>query len=231
MKISDLSANKPFHIEDGALALSTYCPDGIGRWFYERAAGSYNTMLARDGTTPAKLKALKDAIPPSRKLTKTDLAKFLHAWDCKPHLVSSGSQKNFERFMERFKDIDGQAAIPLPDVISYKRMIAKAIIFENVQKLVRPIFPAFQANVAAYTVSLLADRLDGRLDLDEIWVRQGLSMRLQEQVERWAREVNDVLHRSAGGKMISEWAKKPECWEAAREAAYSAPLDGIPDLR
>ena len=41
--------------------------DGIGRWFYERAAGSYNTMLAREGSTPAKLRSLKEAIPPARK--------------------------------------------------------------------------------------------------------------------------------------------------------------------
>jgi hypothetical protein len=95
VKMSDLSANKPFHIELEKLALSTYCPDGVGRWFYERAAGSYNTMLARDGTTPARLRQLKDAIPSSRKITKTDLAKYLNAWAEKPYLVSLGSQKNF----------------------------------------------------------------------------------------------------------------------------------------
>jgi len=59
VKQSDLSANKPFHVEMEKLAMTTYCPDGIGRWFYERAAGSYNTMLSREGTTPAKLKKLK----------------------------------------------------------------------------------------------------------------------------------------------------------------------------
>ena len=49
VKVSDLSANKPFHVELEKLALSTYCPDGTSRWFYERAAGSYNVMLAREG--------------------------------------------------------------------------------------------------------------------------------------------------------------------------------------
>lgn len=231
VKTSDLSANKPFHIEMERLALSTYCPDGIGRWFYERAAGSYNTMLAREGSTPAKLKALKEAIPPARKITKTDLAKYLHAWDNKPHLVSFGSQKNFEKFMESFTETDGQPTIPLPDAPQYRQIVAKAIIFRKAQKLVRPMFSAFQANVAAYTVSVLANRLGARIDLDGIWLRQDVSSRLQEQIEVWAREVNDVLHRTAGGKMISEWAKKPECWKAVREAAYSAPLDGIPEVR
>ncbi|OCX93870.1 MAG: abortive phage infection protein, partial [Pseudomonas sp. CO183] len=37
---SDLSANKPFHADVERLSLSVYCPNGTGRWFYERAAGS-----------------------------------------------------------------------------------------------------------------------------------------------------------------------------------------------
>lgn len=45
---SDLSANKPFHV-DARQSLSVFCPDGVGRWFYERAAGSYNTLLSRRG--------------------------------------------------------------------------------------------------------------------------------------------------------------------------------------
>jgi len=81
VKQSDLSANKPFHIEVERLSMSVYCPDGVSRWFYERAAGSYNTMLTRLGTTPARLKALKDEMPVSRKITKTDLAKYLMAWE------------------------------------------------------------------------------------------------------------------------------------------------------
>ena len=63
VRSSDLSANKPIHVELERLSTSVYCPDGVGRWFYERAAGSYHVMLIRDGTTPARLRALKTAIP------------------------------------------------------------------------------------------------------------------------------------------------------------------------
>ena len=231
VKLSDLSANKPFHVRIEQLSLGTYCPDGTTRWFYERAAGSYNTMLAREGATPAKLKKLKTDIPASRKITKTDLAKFLTAWDCKPHLVSLGSQKNFERFMAGLTVGEGQPEQPLPDVDAYKRMIAKAIIFKTAQKLVRPMFPAFQANVAAYTVSVISKAMGDRLDLQKVWQQQGISARLQEQVQVWAREVNEMLHSSAGGKMISEWAKKAECWDAVQSGRFSDPLAGIPEMR
>lgn len=232
VKQSDLSANKPFHVEMEKLSLSTYCPDMVGRWFYERAAGSYNTMLAREGTTPARLKHLKEAVaPPSRKITKTDLAKYLNAWERKPDLVSLGSQKNFERFMDGLRSPEGQPLAPLPDVAAYKAMVAKAILFKKTHALVRPMFPAFQGNVAAYLVSLLADRVNHRFDLDKIWIRQDISPALRQQLQAWAIEVNDVLHRSSGGKMISEWAKKPECWDAVRSATYSPVGDAIPELR
>lgn len=229
---SDLSANKPFHVEVEKLAMSTYCPDGVGRWFYERAAGSYKTMLAREGTTPARLRNLKQSIPPARKITKTDLAKFLNAWDQLPDSVSLGAQKNFVRFMDRIggDEEDGPQAT-VPDVPEFKRMMAKAILFKATQKLVRPMFPAFQANVATYTVSLLANRLGETLDLEKIWLRQDISPRLKEQIQTWAVEVNRILHETSEGRMISEWAKKPECWAAVRKATYSAPADDIPEIR
>jgi hypothetical protein len=225
---SDLSANKPFHIEMEKLALTTYCPDGVGRWFYERAAGSYNTMLALEGTTPARLKHLKLVVsPPSRKITKTDLAKYLNAWNQKPYLVSLGSQKNFSFFMD---DLAGREA-PLPDVTSYKVKIAKTILFRKAHRLILQMFPAFQGNVAVYLVSMLANRLGERMDFERIWKNQEISTGLQQQIKAWASEVNDVLHRSARGRMISEWAKKPECWEVVRTASYSLHLDGIPEIR
>jgi hypothetical protein len=231
VKQSDLSANKPFHVELEKLALSTYCPDGVGRWFYERAAGGYTTMLAREGSSPARLKQLREVVTPSsRKITKTDLAKFLNAWDCKPHLVSLGSQKNFERYMESLAEQEATQRQAL-DVAAFKSMIAKAIIFKRASALVRPMFPAFQANVATYLVSLVADRLGVRISLERIWANQDISPAFRQQLQAWAPEVNSVLHSSANGRMISEWAKKPECWEAVRSGSYSAPGEDIPELR
>jgi hypothetical protein len=230
VKQSDLSANKPFHVEIEKLSRSIYCPDGVGQWFYERAAGSYNTLLIREGTTPAKLKALKDAIPTSRRITKTDLAKYVTAWDGKPDVVSLGSQKNFDRFMAALSPSDGQEA-PLPTVPEFKAMMAKAKIYRDSQKLLRPMFQAFQANVTAYTVSLLSEKLGDRIDLDRIWSKQAVSPELLSQIAVWAKEVNDVLHVSAGGRMVSEWAKRQECKEAVMGASYSAAASNIPEVK
>lgn len=231
VKQSDLSANKPFHVEIERLADTVVCPDGVGRWFYERATGSYNTFLARQGTTPAKLKALKEAIPPSRKLTKTDLAKYVVAWDGRPDVASLGSQKCFEHFMSTMTPGEGESAPPLPDVQDFKQMVAKGIVFKAVQKLARQRFQAFQANVAAYTVSLVATQFGDAFDLSRVWERQGISSELLAQIEIWAREVNDNLHKTAEGRMISEWAKRPQCREALFDRHYSTLSPSIPELR
>ena len=158
VKQSDLSANKRFHREVENLASTTICPDGIGRWFYERAAGSYKTMLARDGMTPARLRKLRQATPPARKFTKTDLAKYLNAWEQLPHVVSLGAQKNFVMFMERMTTADDRSAGQSVDLTEFKRMIAKAIIYRTTQRMTRGRFPAFQANVVTYTVAVVACR-------------------------------------------------------------------------
>ena len=227
VKQADLSANKPFHVAIEKLSTSVFCPDGTGRWFYERATGSYNTLLAREGRTPTTLKKLKDSIPNARKITKTDLAKYLFSWSQKPHTVALGSQKNFGEMM---KEVEAGNLTAEIDTASYKRMIAKAIIFKATNKLVRPMFQAFQGNVATYLVSVLANQLGDRFDLEKVWQQQDLSHKLKQQLEVWAKEVHSVLQKTSNGRMISEWAKKAECWEKVMETSYSKPIAGIPEV-
>lgn len=231
VKQSDLAANKPFHVEIEKLASSTYCPNGIGRWFYERAAGSYNTLLTREGNTPAKLKTLKtDVIPSSRKITKTDLAKYMLTWDRRPDLVSLGSQKNFEKFMDYINTgLDGNP-LPMPTVSEFKNMVSKAIIYKKTSALVRPMFPAFQGNVATYLVATLSEFHGSKFNFERVWTNQDISSELRNQLKIWAGEVNSALHKSSAGRMISEWAKKSECWEAVKDGKYSPPAGNIPEL-
>lgn len=228
---SDLSANKPFHVDVERLSLNVYCPDGIGRWFYERAAGSYNTLLAREGTTPAQLRKLKDAVPTSRKITKTELAKYSMAWGRQPDVVSLGTQKCFDRFMAGLAEADAAGNAVVPDVAYFKHLVAKAILFKKVHSTARPLVQAFLANVAAYTVALVSDVYGDDFDLDKVWANQGLSVQFVDQVAIWAREVNDRLHETAKGKMISEWAKRPECREAMFSRPFSPPSYQVPEAR
>lgn len=230
VKQSDLSANKPFHRELEKLSMRTYCPDGVGRWFYERSAGSYKVMLEKEAATPVQKKKLQAAIPPYRKLTKPDLAKFLFAWEQKPHIVSLGSQKNFQAFMNELADRESTGDDIIPNQGQYTQMVAKAILFKSAHKIIRPLFPAFQANITAYTISVLALKLGTEFNFQRVWQEQSISPQLARQITQWAHEVNDALHLGASGKMISEWSKKLECWWLVRDTKYSEKLAEIPEV-
>lgn len=229
VKVSDHYANKPFQVQMEKLAMTTYCPDGVSRWYYERAAGSYKVMLDREAKSPADRRRLQDSMPPNRKLTKTDLARYLCAWMQMPDLVSLGGQKAFPAFMRMMTQGEDEAP-KLPDVAAYKRMIAQVILFKAADRLIKPRFPAFKANVTAYTVALVSRLLGDRISLDDIWVRQAISPQLGNQILAWSDEVNTVLFESARGRMISEWAKKRECWDAMLDHAWSAAHPHIPEL-
>jgi hypothetical protein len=222
---ADLSSNKPFHIEFEKLADSCFCPDGTSKWFYERSAGSYNVLLSLKGTTPAKLKKLKQDIPTSRKITKTDLAKFLFAWELKPELVSLGGQKNFIAFMEYVEESELQI-----DQDYFKAAIAKTLFFKDTQKICRKAFEAFQGNIANYTVSIFAKMYLDKINFKMIWEKQGLSEELKIYITKLAHQVKAELENSAGEKMLSEWAKKRQCWEELKNINFDKGPSSIPEL-
>jgi hypothetical protein len=235
VKQSDLSANKPFHVELEKIAQITYCPDGVGKWFYERASGSYTTTLAREGDTPAKLRRLReDVIPTSRKITKTDLAKYLNTWDKKPYVASLGAQKNFIEFMKNLdKDVDEEKGIksPIPTSADFKVMVGKAILFKKTTAIVRSQnFPAFQGNITIYLISLLSELSAGKFDFNKVWLNQDISQQLKDQLILWSSEINDGLNKTANGRMISEWAKRIECWDLIKGRQYSPIKQNISEL-
>lgn len=217
---SDLSANRPFHIELEKLALTTFCPDGVSRWFYERTAGSYKVMLEREGKTPAGIKNLKLQIPTSRKIIKTELARYLLAWDQRPDSVSQGGQKNFAAFMAML-DQNSEKMLKELDVKKFKTIIAKVIIYRAAEKSIRKMFSAFQANITAYTIATVAKLLEEKLNFEIVWKQQSISEQLMQQILLRAEEVNQYLLNTSNGRMISEWAKKKECWDVIKNNKFS----------
>lgn len=97
---TDFSANHPFHVRIQKLSEQIWAPGETSRWFYERARGQWEVARAREGTTPARVRAFDQKAPRKQKVDKTLLAKAVNAWSERPHVVSLGGQKNFVRFME-----------------------------------------------------------------------------------------------------------------------------------
>ena len=101
---ADFSANDPFHVTVEKLANSTWLPDGKGRWFYERARGSYGAAELKASFAAAQKRRFAQETPKERRFSKTDMAKYLNAWEGQAHQVSFGNQKNFQFFMQSLKD-------------------------------------------------------------------------------------------------------------------------------
>src|SRR5690606_8947379 len=99
----------------------------------------------------------------------------------------------------------------------------KALLYRRAEKLIRPAFQGFQASIIGYTIALIANRLGDRVTLATIWQQQAISDGLVSLINQWSRDVNDALRSSAGQRIVSEWAKKEECWEYVRSRDYSEP--------
>lgn len=213
IQMADFSANDPFHIEIERLSSVIWCPGQQSRWFYERARGQYQVAQTRAGATPAQRRRFQDQTPPQQKLTKTDLAKYVQSWAQKPYLVSLGSQKNFESFMQEMRQRQG--ATWLPDDQYYRELVAKAILFRAVSKIVRQLgIEGYKAQVVTYLVAYLSWRTGTQLDLDHIWANQAISQQLNELMRVWAPAVLAEIKTSAGTRNVTEWCKKEECWSA-----------------
>lgn len=214
VQLADFSANDPFHQQVEELANNTWLEDGKGRWFYERARGSYVAAEQKASYRKTEQQAFRAQTPKQRRLSKLDLARYLTAWAGQPYRVCLGGQKNFQHFMQRLKDDPP----PPPDTAWFKRLVAIAIVYRAVERAVRAMkFPAYGAQIIAYLVAAISHRTGGRIDFERIWVRQSISAELELLVKAWAPTIDAALRESAGQRNPSEWFKKEGCWDAVIE--------------
>lgn len=228
IQMADFSANDPFHVELERLASSIWTPDQLGRWFYERARGQYQAALAKEGDTDARKRKFKEINAPERKLTKLDVAKVLSAWDQLPHIVCLGGQKCFVSFTQRMRET--KASTWRPDDSWFKDLVAKAIIFNSLVRIVRRELEGYRSQVAAYTLASLAHRTGDQLDLGLIWARQSISTGLEDMLRDWCRRIASALVDTAAGRNVSEWCKKSECWRRIQEMDLPLPSAVPPEL-
>lgn len=226
---ADFSANDPFHVTVEQLANNTWIPGAAGRWFYERARGSYEAAESKSSYSILQQRKFRAETPKQRRFSKTDLAKTLNIWAGKPDLVSYCNQKNFQHFMQQLEQDHPDGFMPDPDW--YRVFIARTIIFRAVQDVVKSMkFPAYQVNVTAYTAALIAHRCNDAIRYDDVWSAQSVSDGFRDLFREWGWAVDDGLRRTASMKMPTEWAKRPECWQALRDIPADLPHQGVREL-
>jgi len=219
---SDLSSNKPFHIELEKLSRSIWAPPISGstqqtNWFYERARGQYKNAANKYGFTPAKRKSFELRNPKNQVLTKEDIAKYNNNYQeifekgklvIGPHVVVRGNQKNYVEFMKYNSDFK-------PNNVYFEDLIATAILFKSVEKVygVRPnAIGDMRYITVPYAIAWFGFNTDYNLDLYKIWKNQSISEELKKLFHKIMLKVEDFIKKNAPGSLYGEWAKREECW-------------------
>lgn len=221
---ADFSANGPFHQKLEELSRTTWTPalGGIERgtrWYYERARGSYLDDKSRAGT-PSQVRAWERDHPLTQKFTKTDLAKFENSWDEQPFWVSRGAEKNFAHWTASHED----EGWPVVNEQYFRRLAAKAILFRRAEQIVSAQgYPGYRANIVTYSLSWLVRRSERRIDLDSIWRDQAIPSAIAEAIDRVANSARRHITTPPGGRNITEWCKREECWIGFMDTTIGLP--------
>ncbi|MFJ1769658.1 AIPR family protein [[Kitasatospora] papulosa] len=218
IKEADLQANSPYHRRLQELSRSIWAPALEGstrqtRWYYERVRGQYQVDLSDLEKQAEKTKFTREH-PLAMKFGKTDVAKYELTYLGRPHDVCLGAEKCFHAWTTDIVNFfDGS-----PDGDYFKQVVAKRILFEHTRKIIQKMrLGGYLGPTTAYVVALLVDRYGTQVDLDTIWRTQALPRWIDDLVPGLAiNVVRPLLVAAPGSGNVTEWCKKPKCWETVR---------------
>lgn len=221
---ADFFSNTPYHRRLEDFSRKTYTNNNSGLmtlWFYERARGQY--LNAQNKLDAAGKRSFLSENRRDQLFTKTDVAKYIHIWDQKPHIVCRGAQKNFSVFAsnisKKWKDDSDNKWM---NELYFKEIIAKAIVFRRLDKKImkQNWYSGYKAQIVAYSISYLSYYLSIKklkLDFNKIWNIQDISSSLLGFLLEISSNINSLIHITPTENMnVSEWCKKPQCWEYIR---------------
>ena len=225
IKNSDFSTNSIYHNSIQDFSRSEWVPSKTGgkatnKWFYERARGQY--LDEKSKKTGKELKSFELEYPKNQKFIKTDLSKYEMSWWQRPYDVGKGAENNFNIFTK-------ELANDINDVskIYYQRLIAKAILFKEIDKIVaKRDLGGYKANMVSYILAWLSYKTNKKLNLDIIWERQTISEPVNNLIEQMVDIVwKHITTPSKTGMNIGEWCKKQDCWLTLKDKSID--IDSI----
>lgn len=222
VSLADLASNSPVQIRIERLSKDISTPQRAGelhvtRWFYERARGQYKNLFAYKSA--AQRGRLETEFPKSQLIVKTELAKYELSFDGRPHHVSEGEQKCFQRYVTSVLVGYGEG-LDLNE-FWFKSAVSKAIIFRALDKEIArsdwyKLAKGLKAQTVAYTLAAAAQSFRNagiQIDLMRVWRDQAVPRALMDWMLEIAERVHHVLNAPPGKvKNPSEFAKKEFCW-------------------
>ena len=214
----DLSSNNAFLIKLEELSRTTYAIDPDDRnkqsiWFFERVKGQYKESLNKE-PTPGKQRAFKLKYPTSQKILKSEVAKYMNIYNRIPFHVSKGAQKNYNIYL---REVEKEFKKKKPTRIMWEDIVANALLFKATDKLFGrkdqdPIGDTnIKSHTVAYTLSLLHELTDGKIDLGKIWTKQLIDESFKKELKKGLIYVYKFF-TSLNVLLISEAAKSEKTW-------------------
>lgn len=235
---ADFFSNHPFHIRMEDFSRRIYTPaDEMGKqskWFYERARGQYQDMLAHK--TNAEKKKLQLEYPKQQLITKTDLSKFENVWECIPHTVAKGAQYSF---IEYAKEIGKRWEKHEKEYneLYYKSAIAKAIVFKATESTISSsswFVRDYRAQAVAYSISYMAQIIKDEkkfFNFLYVWNHQTISHATQKALDIITEKVYvELTNPPAGITNVGQWAKKAGCWDSIQKLQIDIPKEFFNEL-
>lgn len=236
---ADFFSNHPFHqrMEEKSRLLLTPARAGShiqAKWFYERTRGQYSNE--KNKGTPSQGRRFELEYPRGQVITKTDAAKYIVSWNQKPHVVSSGAQKNFLAFAAAIKEAWDANDSQFGDTY-FKTLVAQGILFNTIRTRAAKAdwySSGYLANIVTYTMAKLAFEIDrlckgSTLDFLEIWKTQSIPEDLLEDIDHISHEVFKSLNSENRPVVnVTEWAKRAQCWDVVKglPVSLSAAITG-----
>ena len=216
---TDFFANNPWHIELEKHSRFLEADRDIEsdgrpiRWYYERVRGQYADDLAKH-TTAAQKTAFKNRHPTRAKFTKTDLSRYLLAWEQEAHSVSLGGQKCFARLMgvlgaTTLANNDSQQ---LPTEEDFRRICCLALLQRKGESICHELgIVGYRANLVAYAIMALSVASSKKMPWRKIWLEQAIPAPIDQALRIAIPGCDRAIRESAGARNVTEWAKRVEC--------------------
>lgn len=237
VSVSDLSSNRPYHIELEKLSRNIFTPITDTKtiqtkWFYERARGQYKNAMLKDGFTPSRKKAFDLKNPKHQLFNKEELAKYINAYreaiDGKkiligPHYVVRGNQKNYVQFMNY--NLEKKL-----NNVYFEDAIAKAILYRAAEKAygIKPnAIGDMRYITVPYAITLLNCLTKDQLDLFKIWKAQDVLAPMKKLLHEMMSAIERFIKETAPGGLYGEWAKKEDCWIKIKNNEFNFDLSTI----
>ena len=220
---SAFSIHHEYHKKMEEFSRKIWAPAPSGQethWYYERVQGQYKNAINLC-KTPGEKKLFEKQNPKIQMFKTVDLAKYVFAFDMRPDVVCKGSQKCYAEFCKVVlkADKDSEEALKYDGSLNenlFKENCMKALIFKALEKRqgngVR--FVSVPYIIACVTKNLKKHGLI--LDFQTLWKRQWDNEKLFNLLSSYDRVVLQKITSLMPDnvQILSEWAKKPECWTA-----------------